>query len=420
MESNNNKQCTSKIVFHIIICGIILSGIALYHYLLPISYNYFVSEDSWVEYGTFACYLWAGLLLFKSMITDSRLRNPGHILFCLALLFVAMEEISWGQRIFGIRTPYIVAKYNYQSEISLHNTSFIPSEFILGFAILIWSVVIPQLHLRWNFARTLMNKIGIPIVSFELQPYFVTAFLLKNIEVVIRNAELAELILGAAFLIFVLNIWSAICNQSKQIEMKFKITNKIVILIALATTAGFTIFIPKENGPLKHLLQESARNHYPRYGMRDQSIKIWEYLRANEALQTDETLFEYGLFLKKSHSEKSNIILLEALEKAKERKRSDPNSSAPNILTGKIYKQLENNELASQEFNEALRKYREKLLKSELNWQKFEAYQSMGEVYLEIGNYKLAQENFEMALELAEEGWKKFQIRRLINNMGDH
>ncbi len=32
-----------------------------------------------------------------------------------------MEEISWGQRIFGWSTPLILEKVNYQNEINIHN-----------------------------------------------------------------------------------------------------------------------------------------------------------------------------------------------------------------------------------------------------------------------------------------------------------
>lgn len=42
-------------------------------------------------------------------------------LFVGGLVFLALEEISWGQRIFGIETPETLKKSNVQGEINLHN-----------------------------------------------------------------------------------------------------------------------------------------------------------------------------------------------------------------------------------------------------------------------------------------------------------
>ena len=43
--------------------------------------------------------------------------------FFLLFFLVMMEEISWGQRIFGIATPESFQSINYQGETNIHNTA---------------------------------------------------------------------------------------------------------------------------------------------------------------------------------------------------------------------------------------------------------------------------------------------------------
>jgi len=45
----------------------------------------------------------------------------GFFIILLLTLVVAFEEISWGQRIFGIATPDCIKQINVQNEITLHN-----------------------------------------------------------------------------------------------------------------------------------------------------------------------------------------------------------------------------------------------------------------------------------------------------------
>lgn len=44
-----------------------------------------------------------------------------YLLLALALFFVAGEEISWGQRIFGVATPEWLSQKNKQHELNVHN-----------------------------------------------------------------------------------------------------------------------------------------------------------------------------------------------------------------------------------------------------------------------------------------------------------
>ena len=85
-------------------------------------YNRMTWEDSWIENLTAVWLLLGGLLLLATALVErDTLRRRVCILGYIALIFVAGEEISWGQRIFDFPTPRILYEVNSQGEFNLHN-----------------------------------------------------------------------------------------------------------------------------------------------------------------------------------------------------------------------------------------------------------------------------------------------------------
>ena len=413
MQKNNLYPVT----LNALICGVLSLGIYLFQFYFPVAYNYFVSEDSWVEYGTFVCYMMAVLLILGAMIRDRSMRRPGYILLCLGLFFVAMEEISWGQRLLGIRTPQMIAQYNAQSELSLHNASFFPAEHLLFYAILIWAVIVPEISRRFERLGVFLKTVGIPLVSREIYPYFILGFFLKKFNIVIRNAELGEFITGLAFLIFSVGAYSRIGKSAEETKLAKKRLVGWAIMIVLAVTTLIVLVGPREIYALRRLLHKSAITEYPRYGMHAQAKKIFEHLVQHEELKNNDTLFQYGLFLKKMNGNEAEGVFWEALREARERMLKTPDKPAPNILAGKILKELNQPNLAQKEFTEALRKDQARLAQAKLNWQRTDALKSTGETYIEMGERELAREHLQKAYECAEDGGTKATIKGLLKTI---
>lgn len=91
----------------------------------PLLYRQLIKEDGLIEYLTFFNYL---LAFFVGLLMANTFRRQGRkILFALYFLlslffvFVAGEEISWGQRIFNIRPPAFFLENSFQWETNLHN-----------------------------------------------------------------------------------------------------------------------------------------------------------------------------------------------------------------------------------------------------------------------------------------------------------
>jgi len=93
----------------------------------PDTYIVIIQEDHLLEYLQFLFYLLAGIFAFlaaKLFGSDEKINKILFLLLAMAIAFVAFEEISWGQRIFGIETPEYIATINTQNEISIHNMEF--------------------------------------------------------------------------------------------------------------------------------------------------------------------------------------------------------------------------------------------------------------------------------------------------------
>lgn len=91
----------------------------------PVFHNRYIrNEDRAVEWITFAGFFLASLVLAGVAIRRaSRPRLGTLYLAGLAFFFFvcAGEEISWGQRIFGFKTPDAIKQSNEQKEFNLHN-----------------------------------------------------------------------------------------------------------------------------------------------------------------------------------------------------------------------------------------------------------------------------------------------------------
>jgi hypothetical protein len=102
----------------------VLAAVPLWH-LWRDAYWAVVGEDRLAEVLTFVAYLPAALLAFvvSRRLSRAGLRVESALLLLLGvgLLFIAGEEISWGQRQLGFRGPEALVERNLQGEANLHN-----------------------------------------------------------------------------------------------------------------------------------------------------------------------------------------------------------------------------------------------------------------------------------------------------------
>lgn len=412
MRHHLQSACFSPMMTHIFICMLLLASLYLMQYHFPVAYVYFVTEDSPAEYGTFIFFLMAGALIAWSIKQNPAMRRPGYVLLCLGLIFISMEEISWGQRLFGIETPYIISRHNAQAELNIHNSSYFPSKTFLCYAILIWAVLWPEAAGRFSFIKKFSDRIGIPLIARRFYPYFILGFIVKLFDVIITHGEMGELFLGIAFFLVANDMF---CRFTPQANLHPILRWHGTGLLVTVTAAAFlAILRPQDIDGLKQRMHASAITEYPKRGLYRQAQKIFRHIAAHKELKNDRTLLDYGLFLKSIHDPQAQNIIMDALREARSRGQTTPDKPGPNRLVGIILKLLDRHDEAQKEFQEALKKDQIRLAKAELNWQRTDALKSMGETYLEMEKHDLATEYLQKAFDYAEDGLTKARIKNLL------
>jgi hypothetical protein len=160
-------------------------------------------EDGLLEWATFWSFALAAVALVAAGINRRKTagRFPwffwGVAAFCL---FVAMEEISWGQRLFGYRPPEYFLRENFQQELNVHNifgTSL--RKFLLKAVILGYGVILPLLAAP-KPARRLLEQLDITAPPLSLAPAFLVTFITYANYPWSFTGEWVELMLGLGFL----------------------------------------------------------------------------------------------------------------------------------------------------------------------------------------------------------------------------
>jgi len=166
-----------------------------------------VQEDQALEWASFWSFLVAGVVF---AVAASRQRQTtralpwflvGVALFCV---FVAMEEISWGQRVFGHRPPDYFLAENYQQELNLHNIASTKLRLLTFRAIVFgYGVALPLIALI-PFVRRLLGRLAIVPPPVELTPSMFAVFWIHLWYPWKFTGEVVECALGFGFLFIAL------------------------------------------------------------------------------------------------------------------------------------------------------------------------------------------------------------------------
>jgi hypothetical protein len=181
---------------HVLAAAIILSAIALARFA-PQRYEPLMEEDRVVEWATVVFFLVAGVVGSYHAIRTRRVFDALVGVFCL---FVAGEEISWGQRLIGYTPPGVFLEHNTQQEANLHNFADILGrpKWMLIMALAGYGLLLPALA-RAAPTRRLLDKIGATAPSLAVAPWFLAAIALLIWYPVLFTAEWVELLAGWLF-----------------------------------------------------------------------------------------------------------------------------------------------------------------------------------------------------------------------------
>jgi len=171
VNKESKKEITPIKITSALSLALIVS-IAILFFVNPVAYVNLIAEDSWGEYGTFVFYAMGFLLMIYIMLSDRSYLKPGYLLITFCFFFMAMEEISWGQRILGLQTPESLRAINRQGETNIHNLVRVNRLFRkLSIIILLWAMAFPYLINKYDRVKNLVKKLGIPVCEKYLYPF---------------------------------------------------------------------------------------------------------------------------------------------------------------------------------------------------------------------------------------------------------
>jgi hypothetical protein len=206
--------------------------IALFFFDLS-SYLAIIREDSLAEWLTFVFLVATGIV---SLLTGLKIKKRYGYLHWFFLLFFAfnilagLEEISWGQRVFGMETKGVFAKYSDQNEINLHNTMqglvMVKTKHIAMYVLFIYGVIFPWLVKRGKISAEWLKRYQLIIPPLFLRGGFLVASLLMIDIPTGQEEEIGEFYYSICFFLMVLyNLFlsansDAFSRESQEIRSK--------------------------------------------------------------------------------------------------------------------------------------------------------------------------------------------------------
>ena len=162
---------------------------------MPGLFMWMIDEDSLLESVQFILVLAATAVfarLSARLIRDRRGVGLLYVLVTAGLFFVTGEEISWGQRILGLRTPGALEAINTQQEISVHNIRGLHGPFIYAVMLAgLYGAVVPLLGLALRAGdRSGLGRLLVPPLC--LVPAFFMPFGYRLCRLVLQPERFVE------------------------------------------------------------------------------------------------------------------------------------------------------------------------------------------------------------------------------------
>ena len=172
-------------------------------------------ENHPVELLTFVLFLIGGVAALLMTLKTRRCGKPPFVyrlyfVLSVALFFIAMEEIAWGQHLFGFHTPECLQSINRQGELTLHNirpmqghSEVLRLVFGIGGLIAIWrssrpsyqNAAVPAILFPWFMVIALHAAVDVFNDEIPIQKYF--DYLMM------RTSELIELLIAITVLLYI-------------------------------------------------------------------------------------------------------------------------------------------------------------------------------------------------------------------------
>ncbi len=280
--------------YHVIlVLGLFFAICTLYYQLAinnPIAYIWATYEDLLGEWAQFYLFLFALIFSVRHAICNRQYR-VFFITLAIACFYVTMEEISWGQRVFGWGTSEFFKKNNLQGETNLHNMLTGPYstvlkqslEYILAIGLSGYGLLYPlAIKYKLKIACWMEDK-GLPTPPLYLAPFFVSAAFLELGHLSFNEAEIAEIFVGLGLSLMALHYLhfsQAELNQqnnkktaNESIKLSYRIVNLVFLVSLLSIATTFSLYATNDG---KRRADRRINNGIEKFSGRYENYKNWE------------------------------------------------------------------------------------------------------------------------------------------------
>lgn len=178
----------------LVIFAFVITGVVISRTDLPMYEGWYVKEDGLIEWLTVLALFSSAMASFYRITILKSFRSPLFIASLVGMglicLFGVGEEISWGQRIFGIESPAFFKSFNSQQETNIHNLivggkkiNKIIFGTLLGIGIGFYFLILPVLFRKVEKVKRYVNCLAIPIPKWgHVISYLILAGLCEFID----------------------------------------------------------------------------------------------------------------------------------------------------------------------------------------------------------------------------------------------
>ena len=210
---NMPKHTLTEKLIPIAVLIIVAIGFWLFYTDLA-AFGRYVVEDGPVEWITVAGLLAGSIVSLYRFVHLFKAKAWWFLtvtfLLGLLLFFAAGEEISWGQRLLGIKSSEFFEQNNAQGETNLHNLvvkgeklNKIIFSTLLSICMGIYLVLVPVLHAKVKGMRSFIDRSGVPVAQLYQVVCFVVLIILTTLLKHEKNAELLECGFGLLFFLVI-------------------------------------------------------------------------------------------------------------------------------------------------------------------------------------------------------------------------
>jgi hypothetical protein len=175
--------------------------------------SFIIKTEGVLDTLQFPIYLIIFVLCISMFRNDSGFKGLVEILFSFGILFVALEEISWGQFAFGYSVPDYFILNNRQQESNLHNLEFFQNlthvAYIVVGLIFSFGRILNNIHQLAPIIQKIIPEwkyigFNLPLAIYYYL-FFYTRYQKNIIEYV--SQEYFEFMFSLGLLIFIFSSW---------------------------------------------------------------------------------------------------------------------------------------------------------------------------------------------------------------------